>query len=248
MKPLSQADFRSALDISKRQFHTQTYLDSSFYRQYKSACMVLRCLPNNSRILSLGAGGAFVEEFAAKRLDASVFVADFAETLSLEEALYSDNFDGAFPSDLSSPTWCPPVGDLDAVFWFDNIEHLQIDPTAVLKKLCAALAPQGQLFLTTDNFARLRNIIKLSANRSIIPLPGDLFSRMDFEHEHVHRREYTLPEIKTCLREAGLRFVEAEFLWQNQSENFSKSIFRGIEYLLPRLRPHMLIRALKTRK
>lgn len=150
---------------------------------------------------------------------------DFAETLSLEEGLYRDNFEGIFPSDLSSPTWCPPVGDLDAVFWFDNIEHLQIDPTVVMRKLSAALGPEGQLFLTTDNFARLRNIIKLSVNRSIIPLPGDLFSRVDFEHEYVHRREYTLPEIKTCLREAGLHFVEAEFLWQNQSEGISKSIF-----------------------
>jgi hypothetical protein len=159
---------------------------------------------------------------ALGRLD---FCVDFAETLSLEEGLYRDNFEGIFPSDLSSPTWCPPVGDLDAVFWFDNIEHLQIDPTVVMRKLSAALGPEGQLFLTTDNFARLRNIIKLSVNRSIIPLPGDLFSRVDFEHEYVHRREYTLPEIKTCLREAGLHFVEAEFLWQNQSEGISKSIF-----------------------
>ena len=115
---------------------------------------------------------------------------------------------------MSSPTWCPPVGDLDAVFWFDNIEHLQIDPTAVMRKLSAALGPEG--------------------------------TRVDFEHEYVHRREYTLPEIKTCLREAGLHLVEAEFLWQNQSEGISKSIFRGIEYLLPRFRPHMLIRALKA--
>jgi SAM-dependent methyltransferase len=180
-----------------------------------------------------------------KHLDASVFVVDFAETLAIESDLYG-NFAGMFAGDISAPDWVSPLESVDAVFWFDNIEHLRIDPTRILRKLRSALSENGQIFITTDNFARLRNILKLIFNRSIVALPKDLFAEVDFEHEYVHRREYTRPELEACLREAGLKLAEVEMLWQSPSESLKKLPFRSFEYLFPRFRPHMLIRAQKA--
>lgn len=245
MNALSSTDFRSAIDLEKRKFHMQSYFESSFLRQYKSSDMVVRSLDRGARVLSLGAGGAFVEEIAKKYLDAEVYVVDFEETLEIENELYSAQFAGMFAGDISDPAWTPPLADLDAVFWFDNIEHLRVDPTTILRKLAAALAPGGQIFITTDNFARLRNILKLAFSRSIVAPPEDLFAAVDFEHEYVHRREYTRDELVTCLLNAGLRPVEVEMLWQRPAEGLKKLPFRTIEYLFPRFRPHMLIRAEK---
>lgn len=223
----------------------KSYFESSFYRQYRSSNMILSRVKPNARVLSLGAGGAFVEEVAKKHLNASVFVVDFEETLKIEGELYQ-NFAGMFPGDISDPDWVSPLSDIDAVFWFDNIEHLRADPTNILRKLSTALAPGGQIFITTDNFARLRNILKLIFNRSIVALPPDLFAEVDFEHEYVHRREYTRPELETCLKNAGLGLADIEMLWQSPSERLSKLPFRTFEYLFPRFRPHMLISAQKA--
>jgi SAM-dependent methyltransferase len=245
MAELSPNEFRSLIDLESRKFHMKSYFESSFYRQYRSAKMVLGSLGPSPRILSLGAGGAFVEEIAKKRLDASVFVVDFAETLDIESNLYS-NFSGMFAGDISAPEWTSPIEHLDAVLWFDNIEHLRIDPTVILRKLQSALAKDGQIFITTDNFARLRNILKLIFNRSIVALPQDLFADVDFEHEYVHRREYTRPELQACLANAGLKTLEVEMLWQSPSEGLKKLPFRTFETLFPRFRPHMLIRARKA--
>jgi SAM-dependent methyltransferase len=225
--------------------HMLSYFESSFYRQYRSSDMILRRVKKGARVLSLGAGGAFVEEIAKKYLDASVFVVDFEDTLRIEGDFYQSNFSGMFSGDISDPAWAPPVEEIDAVFWFDNIEHLRADPTNILRKLNGSLAPGGQIFITTDNFARLRNILKLIFNRSIVALPPDLFSKVDFEHEYVHRREYTRPEIENCLENAGLKLAEIEMLWQSPAEKLLKLPFRTIEYLVPRYRPHMLIRAEK---
>ncbi|SEM33127.1 Methyltransferase domain-containing protein [Bosea lupini] len=245
MAALTPDEFRSSIDLEKRKFHMKSYFESSFYRQYRSANMALRTLGRSPRVLSLGAGGAFVEEIVQKHLDASVFVVDFAETLAIESDLYG-NFAGMFAGDISAPDWVSPLESVDAVFWFDNIEHLRIDPTRILRKLRSALSENGQIFITTDNFARLRNILKLIFNRSIVALPKDLFAEVDFEHEYVHRREYTRPELEACLREAGLKLAEVEMLWQSPSESLKKLPFRSFEYLFPRFRPHMLIRAQKA--
>jgi SAM-dependent methyltransferase len=243
---ISQAQFRSLLDLERRNFHAKSYFEASFYRQYRSSLMVLKHLRKSARILSLGAGGAFVEEFAVKSLGASVYIVDFPETLALEGDLYRSIAAEAFPGDISDPAWVPPVGNLDAVFWFDNVEHLRVDPTLILRRVACAFRPDGQIFITTDNFARFRNIIKLALNRSIVAPPGDLFSSVDFQHEYVHRREYTLPEMEACLMNAGLQLREVEFLWQNRCEPIRKRAFVAMEWLFPRLRPHMLIRAGKA--
>jgi SAM-dependent methyltransferase len=208
--------------------------------------MALRCLKNGARILSIGAGGAFVEEVVTKRLQAKVFVVDFPAALPFLGRFYDTLFEGAFAADVMAPDWSPPVTDLDAVFWFDNIEHLAADPAILLKKLNPAVKPGGQVFLTTDNFARLRNILKLMCRRPIVAPPELLFAPVNFAHEFVHRREYTAEEIRTVFTRSGFTVVETEFLWQNRSERPSKLLFRSIELLLPRYRPHMLVRAVKN--
>ncbi len=245
MRSLTQSEFRASIDLEKRKFHMNSYFESSFYRQYRSANMALSRLAPRSRILSLGAGGAFVEEVVQKQLDAAVYVVDFAETLAIENDTYK-NFAGTFPGDISDSDWLSPLNEIDAVFWFDNIEHLRADPTNIFRKLISSLSPTGQIFITTDNFARLRNILKLAFNRSIVALPHDLFSNVDFEHEYVHRREYTRPELESCLNNAGLKLVEFEMLWQAPAEPLKKMPFRMFETLFPRFRPHMLLRAVRA--
>lgn len=239
----SVKQFVGSLDLDFRGMHTASYLRSSLYRQYKSLLMVLKWINDGDRVLSLGAGGAFVEEYIAKVRGARVFVVDFAEAIHRNQRLYDKYFERSYSANITDSNWVPPVTDINVVLWFDNIEHLSTDPVVILKRLKGSLAKDARLFITTDNFARFRNILKLTFRRSILPMPDKLFSDFSFDNEGVHRREYTLPELKLILAQSGYDFEEVEYLWQKIKIPIYKIPFLIFEYLCPIYRPHMLIRS-----
>jgi len=52
-------------------------------------------------------------------------------------------------------------GEFDAVLFCEIIEHLIIDPVAVIQEIKRVLKPNGVLILTTPNVSRLENVSKM---------------------------------------------------------------------------------------
>jgi hypothetical protein len=116
-----------------------------------------------------------------------------------------------------------------------------VDPTAILTKLRTCLADGARLIISTDNFARLRNIAKLAARRSVVAMPDKLFAEVNFANQDVHRREYTFPELRLLLHNTGYDVDIVEYTWQRLDVPMRHLPALALEYACPIYRPHMLV-------
>ncbi len=242
----SPGQFVGTIDSSLRGMHGRDYLLSSVMRQHRSLVAVISSLRENATILSLGAGGAFVEEYLVRGFGASVTIVDFPETIELNRMLYDRLFDKQVPLDLASDPLDFGKELYDGVFWFDNIEHLPRNPAEVFSPIAKSLRAGGWMFLTTDNICRLVNIGKLLMGRNILPPPSRMFASVNFENEGVHRREYNAAEILSLLSACGFTNQKVQYFWQKPRDSIQKLPLWIIELLIPKLRPHMLISARKA--
>ena len=92
-----------------------------------------------------------------------------------------------------------PFGDstFDCVLFCEIIEHLQMDPVAVLREIKRVLRPHGRLILTTPNVARLENVARLVSGANIYdPYSG-------YGPYGRHNREYTRHDLFLLLDYCG---------------------------------------------
>lgn len=85
----------------------------------------------------------------------------------------------------------------DVVVFCEIIEHLLMDPVAVLREIKRVLKPEGKLILSTPNVARLENVLRLAVGANIYdPYSGHgPYGR--------HNREYTKHELFSLLDYLG---------------------------------------------
>ena len=88
-------------------------------------------------------------------------------------------------------------GSFDVVIFAEIIEHLLMDPCAVLREIRRVLKPGGHLILTTPNVARLENVARLLSGANIYdPYSGyGAYGR--------HNREYNQHELYMLLTHEG---------------------------------------------
>jgi SAM-dependent methyltransferase len=92
----------------------------------------------------------------------------------------------------------------DLVIFSEVLEHLDFHPLDLFQELSRVLKKDGKIIITTPNFKRLNNRIKLLLGREILEIiPG------------AHYREFTLPDILHLLDKSGLRCTG------NVDENFA---------------------------
>ncbi len=103
---------------------------------------------------------------------------------------------------LDRARWPALGGPYDLIVFMEVIEHLNTPPRRVLEFLAAQLAPGGVIVLTTPNAVWLKNRLRLLMGRNPFELLRDDRSG--------HVREYTLAELSTATREAGLEVAAAE--------------------------------------
>jgi SAM-dependent methyltransferase len=97
-----------------------------------------------------------------------------------------------------------PAGSFDLVLFCEIIEHLLMDPVAVLRQIHRVLKPGGILVLTTPNVARLDNVLAMVNGANIYdPYSG-------FGPYGRHNREYNRHELHRLLDFAGFE-VEHSF-------------------------------------
>ena len=99
-----------------------------------------------------------------------------------------------------------PNNSFDIALLCEVIEHLPIDPRVVLMDIRRVLKPKGVLILSTPNFARLENRLKVLLGRPI-EWYGDVFKGRVLGHI----REYTPEEVRDMLLKTGFK-IDKEML------------------------------------
>lgn len=100
--------------------------------------------------------------------------------------------------DLEREHLTVPDGTFDGVLCCEVLEHLTINPVAVLAEVHRVLKPGGWLILTTPNVVSLENILNLLHGRNVYR-PYDLV----FGPTWRHNREYTAGEVADLLKGNG---------------------------------------------
>ena len=136
--------------------------------------------------------------------------------------------------------------EFDIVLFCEIIEHLLMDPVAVIKEIKRVLKPNGALILTTPNVSRLENVAKMIAGVNIYdPYSG-------YGPYGRHNREYNKHELYLLLDYLGFS-IDTMFtadVHQNNAGVYSKT-FQLKPFLEQRkldLGQYIFIRALNTRK
>jgi SAM-dependent methyltransferase len=152
---------------------------------------------------ALDIGGSFqtrmlAEYFPEWRIDTLADVCDARFSLPTPSRHFQFDLNAA-PDRARWPT----LGELyDVIVFMEVIEHLNTPPRRVLEFLAAQLAPGGAIVLTTPNAVWLKNRLRLLMGRNPFEMLRDDRSG--------HVREYTLTELATASREAGLEVAAAE--------------------------------------
>lgn len=134
----------------------------------------------------------------------------------------------------------------DVILFCEIIEHLLMNPVAVLKEIKRILKPNGALILTTPNVSRLENVSKMIAGVNIYdPYSGyGAYGR--------HNREYNKHELNLLLNYLGFT-IDAMFtadVHHNNTSNYA-SVSNLQPFLMHRkhdLGQYIFVRAFNTGK
>lgn len=111
------------------------YLAFHAMRFFKTYEVVSRLLPANARILSVGAGSAYVEAVLADELRAKIYAVDFPEAIALNLKLYQRHDIEPLAGDLSLDTLELPIEPCDMVISAEIVEHIPAAPSEHFRKL-----------------------------------------------------------------------------------------------------------------
>jgi 2-polyprenyl-3-methyl-5-hydroxy-6-metoxy-1,4-benzoquinol methylase len=130
----------------------------------------------------------------------------------------------------------------DVVFLCEVIEHLCRFPIEVLVDLKKLVKPGGYLIVTTVNFLRLSNRLRVLIGQS--PLT-DPFKRSNDGRYHI--REFTLQELAGYIQEAGFEVLEARY-WRIHDDRLVARLSWPVEWLVPSLSNYMVFVACRPLK
>ncbi len=111
------------------------------------------------------------------------------------------DFYGADLERLDAPQG-PPDARYDLVVFTEVLEHVVVEPVALLAWLLRKLKPSGRLYLSTPNFLRRENLELIRKGMNPQPLFPGAQANWD---AHFHFREYAAPELFDLAARAGGR-------------------------------------------
>ena len=219
--------------------HGVDYLRPHVGRFYETFSECLRVVPPGARLLSVGAGGAYVEKQLARACGAQVTVVDFPEAIREHEQDYQPYGFRSIGVNLADQP-LDVEERFDVVLSFEVVEHLPIAPHEHIAVLSKLLKPGGRLVLTTPNLAHLPNVVRLLRGRPVLPDARLTFAEPCYENEHVHRREYVASEIVEAMRQAGLTHERTAYL-SCRRQGTLKGCVRRLYDLAPQWKKIMLL-------
>ncbi|MCP2727771.1 methyltransferase domain-containing protein [Limnofasciculus baicalensis] len=134
----------------------------------------------------------------------------------------------------------------DVVLFCEIVEHLLMNPVAVLKEIKRILKPDGVLVLTTPNVSRLENVSKMIAGVNIYdPYSG-------YGPYGRHNREYNKQELFLLLDYLGFT-IDAMFtadVHENQANNYAavSELQPFLKYREQDLGQYIFVRALNNKE
>ena len=198
-------------------------------------------LPSGTRHLDIGGGQMAL--LTRKLLGFDACAGDVVDTAAADVGEQNLPF---FRINLMDDAYDPPAVPYDLITMLEVIEHIPVPPYITLRKLRTLMAPGAHLVMTTPNGFRIRNILRMLANREVLGIYRYPEGDMPLGHQH----EYTLRQMDWQLREAGFEIVTLRH-YNPGSRGASlmariMHILTAPASLLPHLRPGLMIVARKT--
>jgi 2-polyprenyl-3-methyl-5-hydroxy-6-metoxy-1,4-benzoquinol methylase len=231
---------RQSMLLNDRQ--GEDYLNYHAERFYCTYRLCWDLLPSGGRLLSVGAGSAYVEAVLASELQARVVAVDFPAAIELNRRQYDANNFISVAADLSLDDLELPIEPCDMVLSAEIVEHIPAAPSHHFRKLLPYLKPGGHFVVTTPNLGSIQHILSLWRMVPILDPPERTFAPVSFDNEGIHRREYMPCEIIDSMAECGLEHRSTHFIWYHRQRDART---RWLQRLIPRLRPAMIILARK---
>lgn len=163
-----------------------------FFKKYTSYGAILRYIEPCNKLLDVGCGDGNVSQLY-KSKSKEVFGIDISKT-ALEQA--KQRGIQTFLQDLNLLPLCFEDEYFDYIVLTDVIEHI-VNPIELLKESKRMLKNGGIAIITTPNFARLSNRLRMA----FLGDPIDIlhWSKYGDEVEHLHW--FTLPKLNFILKE-----------------------------------------------
>ena len=214
------------------------YHELRLYRIYKICKSFLK---KGDKVLSVGAGSAYVEGVLAQELDIKVTVLDFAEVIELNKRYYDKlNFEYA-SCDLHKDELALKTSPFDLILFGDFIEHIPVAPSDLFINLGRLLKHNGHMVISTPNLGIFENIARLILMRPILDPAEKTFVPVCYQNEGIHRRVYMPSELINAMGKADIFHSLTCFIWYHVPKRFIEKILFTIQLLVPRFRPAMII-------
>jgi hypothetical protein len=203
------------------------------------ACRPL--LDSSSTLVSIGSGSAYVESLLRADVGCRVVVADFPEAIDTLAPHYRQQGFETVAADLSAPDLDLGIEPAELLLSGEIVEHLPEPPANHFVKFGRYVIPGGRIVVTTPNYGSLNHLLRILFMRPTLPEAKLTFGLVCFENEGVHRREYMPVEIHDALREMGFTPDRTSFTWYHWPLKNSERLLYPPQFLVPRLRPCMVI-------
>jgi SAM-dependent methyltransferase len=134
----------------------------------------------------------------------------------------------------------------DAILLLAVLEHLRLNPLAVVRRLRELLKPGGRLFIQTPNLGFWRCRLKVLVGKSFDESPYAAYSRLETLGHPGHIRVYTMSEVKEVLEKCGFKIELARFFNNDDLEPFWPPGIRALNHFtgyLPSLRRQLFVMA-----
>jgi SAM-dependent methyltransferase len=119
--------------------------------------------------------------------------------------------------------------EFDAIILLEVIEHIPIPAYCLFERIKRSLKPNGILFLTTPNFFRLRNFIRMLfgiefLDRFVLPTPGQCLG---------HQLEYSADHLSWQIERAGMtklfvKYDELGRVGHSRKARFARTILKPL--------------------
>jgi SAM-dependent methyltransferase len=228
--------------------HLDVYLDDSFWRFCHTWSLVRE---ETGRCLELGANPYFttrlLEDYTA--LDLTLvnyygYDGETSETVSYLAPTATERVEREYKTvmfNVEEDVFPFDTGSFDVVLFCELLEHLLMNPVAVLGEIRRVLKPGGTLVLTTPNVARIDNAAAMVVGRNIYdPYSG-------FGPYGRHNREFTRHELHHLLEFTGFE-VEHSFTADGHPQDPARmdryrEVSPLLEFRFPDLGHYVFVRA-----
>jgi 2-polyprenyl-3-methyl-5-hydroxy-6-metoxy-1,4-benzoquinol methylase len=217
------------------------YLKLNIIRFYNSYKQCKKYINENTKMLSIGAGCAYVESALKMECKCDVTVIDFKECIELNKKYYESLQFNFFSLDLNDIANAKIPRAYDVVLCFEIIEHLQVAPSILFNILKRAMNLNGRIIISTPNLGSLSHIRNLLLMRPILPPPEESLAASSYQNEGAHRREYLPVEIRCAMSMNSISVEDERFIFNHNPCNMHELIEYPIQFLISRFKPIILL-------